>query len=72
MLPPHTLVEPTVRHVAGQHWLRLSLPIEWCGSTAQAEEQPAWRDRLAPFVCDLQQFLRAYSAALVAAIAFIT
>jgi len=71
MLPTFTAAEPATAHDSVRHWIRLSLPVGWCGSAIEEEDRTSWRDRLGPLRGDLRQFLLAYSAGLVATLAFI-
>jgi len=65
--------EPTCPPAARPHWLRASLPAEW-GSLDEADDMDlaGFRDRGDAIRRSLGDFLRAFSAGLLAAVAFLS
>jgi hypothetical protein len=74
MLSPPVLAENRPEDGAPQHWLRLAIPVE-CLASAVEERQPlpllVRMRRAIPLGRDLRHFLKAYAAALLAALTFI-
>jgi hypothetical protein len=74
MLSPLVLAENRPEDGAPQHWLRLAVPPECLAFTGEdCERLPLLErvERAVPIYRDLRHFLKAYAAALLAAVTFI-
>jgi hypothetical protein len=74
MLSPLVLAENSPQDGAPQHWLRLAIPAECLASAVEERERLPLLERVKraiPIGRDLRHFLKAYAAALLAALTFI-